>query len=171
MDSLDSLQTERLIAERLRQEHFEFVFQMHQDEKVMAYLGGKRSREQTTEYMEHNLGYVIWILRESTTGHFMGRGGMRNAVFDGIEEAEVAYGLMPELWGQGLATEFVDAVIKLGLSQKGLSSLVSITHPHNLASKRVLEKTGFQYEKNVIFKSELHLLYRSEGNAVNDSAI
>lgn len=171
MNSLDSFQTKRLTAERLQQGHFDFVFQMHQDEKVMAYLGGKRTRQQTTKYMEHNIshwdkhGYGIWILRVNETGYFAGRGGLRKVVFDSKEEVEIAYGLMPEFWNKGLATEFVKAVIKVGLSQIGLSSLVCITHPDNGASKRILEKVGFQYEKEVIFKSELHLLYRSEGNA------
>ncbi len=90
---------------------------MHRDEKVMTCLGGKRSQQQTIEYMEHNLahwdehGYEIWMLRENETVLFVGRGGQRNAVFDGKDEVKVAYGLMPEFWNKGLATEFVRAVI------------------------------------------------------------
>ena len=177
MNSLDSFQTKRLTAERLKQGHFDFVFQMHQDEKVMAYLGGKRSYQQTKEYMEYNLahwdrhGYGIWMLRVNETGFFAGRGGLRNAVFDGKEEVEIAYGFMPEFWDKGMATEFVRAVIKVGLSRIGLSSLICITHPDNRASKRVLEKACFKYEKEVVFKSKPHLLYRHEGNAITDSAI
>jgi ribosomal-protein-alanine N-acetyltransferase len=168
MDILDSFNTERLSAERLEQCHLEFIHRMHQDERVMAYLSGKRSREQTLEYMEQNLahwdkyGYGIWILRDNTAGIFAGRGGLRNAVIDGGDEVEVAYGLMPEFWNRGLATEFVRAVMNIGLVKLRLSSLVCVTNPDNLASRRVMEKAGFEFERDVIYKDEPQLLFRHD---------
>ncbi len=163
---MDNFQTKRLIAERLRPEHFELIFQMHQDKKVMAHLGGKRSRQETEEYMDLNLahwdkyGYGIWILTENQTGLFAGRGGLRNAVLGGKNEVEIAYGLMPQFWNRGLATEFVRTLIDNGFSQLGLDSIACVTRPDNIASQRVLEKTGFQYESKVIFKDKPHMLYR-----------
>ena len=168
MNSLDKFNTERISAERLHQEHIEFIHRMHQDEQVMAYLSGVRSREQTANYMEQNLshwekyGYGIWVLRENSTGDLIGRGGMRNAVLGGNEEVEVAYGLLPEFWNKGLATEFAGAVVRIGLSEIGLSGLACVTHPDNLASQRVVEKTGFVFERKVIYKSEPHLLFRHD---------
>lgn len=168
MNSLDKFNTERISAERLKEEHIEFIHRMHQDEQVMAYLSGVRSREQTANYMEQNLshwekyGYGIWVLRENSTGDLIGRGGMRNAVLGGNEEVEVAYGLLPEFWNKGLATEFAGAVVRIGLSEIGLSGLACVTHPDNLASQRVVEKTGFVFERKVIYKSEPHLLFRHD---------
>ena len=168
MNSLDKFNTERISAERLKEEHIEFIHRMHQDEQVMSYLGGIRSSEQTAEYMEQNLyhwekyGYGIWVLRENSTGDLIGRGGMRNAVLGGNEEVEVAYGLLPEFWNKGLATEFAGAVVRIGLSEIGLSGLACVTHPDNLASQRVVEKTGFVFERKVIYKSEPHLLFRHD---------
>lgn len=168
MNILDNFNTERLSAERLEEGHLEFIHRMHQSEQVMAYLGGKRSREQTLVYMEQNLahwkeyGYGIWILRENATGIFAGRGGLRNAVIGGENEVEVAYGLMPEFWNRGLATEFVRAVVSIGLLKLRLSGLVCLTNPDNLASQRVMEKAGFGFERDVIYKDEPHLLFRHD---------
>jgi ribosomal-protein-alanine N-acetyltransferase len=168
MNMLDSFNTERISAERLQRDHIEFIHQMHQDERVMAYLGGVRTREQTADYMEQNLshwdkyGYGIWVIREISTGDLIGRGGLRNAVLGGNDEVEVAYGLLSEFWSRGLATEFTRAVIRIGLSEIGLSDIACVINPDNLASQRVLEKTGFIYEREVIYKSEPHLLFRHD---------
>jgi RimJ/RimL family protein N-acetyltransferase len=168
MDNLVNFDTKRLRAERLREEHFEFIHRMHQDERVMAHLGGPRSPEQTSEYMAHNLahwarhGYGIWVLWERATGFFAGRGGLRNVVLGGKDEVEVAYGLMPEFWNKGLATEFVKAVVRIGFSQEGLSSLACVTQRDNTASLRVLKKTDFHFERDVIYKGKPHLLFRRD---------
>lgn len=165
MVNLENFQIQRLAAERLRLEHFELIFQMHQDEEIMAYLGGKRSRRQTKNYMAFALdhwdkyGYGIWILREIATGAFVGRGGLRNSELGGKPEVEIAYGLLPKFWNKGLATELVQSLLEIGLSDLKLSRLACVTHPDNIASQRVLEKTGFQYEKMVDFNGSPHLLY------------
>ncbi len=168
MNNLGSFDTKRLRAERLQEEHFEFIHQMNQDERIMAHLGGPRSLEQTSEYMKYNLahweqyGYGIWILRERTTGFFAGRGGLRNAVLVGKDEVEVAYGLMPEFWDIGLATEFVEGVVRIGFLEIGLCSLACITRRGNTASRRVLEKADFQFERDIRHQGKPHLLFRRD---------
>jgi RimJ/RimL family protein N-acetyltransferase len=168
MDSLVSFDTKRLRAERLREEHLDLIHGMHQDERVMAHLGGLRSPEQTSEYMARNLahwdehGYGIWILRERATGLFAGRGGLRNVLLREKDEVEVAYGLMPDFWGKGLATEFVKAVARIGFSQLGLSSLACVAQRDNIASVHVLKKTDFRLEGDVIYKGKPHLLFRRD---------
>jgi ribosomal-protein-alanine N-acetyltransferase len=166
INKYDSFSTERLLAERLQEDHFDLIYKMHQDGKIMAHLGGKRSRKETEEYMRQALahwekhGYGIWILRDNSTGHFVGRGGLRNSVLEGNLEVEVAYGLLPEFWNKGLATEFAKSVVKMAFVVLGFSNLVCISIPDNLASLRVMEKTGFHYERDIISKDKLHLLYR-----------
>ena len=166
MNELNYFNTERLFAERLQESHLEFIHQMHQNERVMKYLGGKRTPEQTADYMELNLshwekyGYGIWVLRENTSEDFIGRGGLRNTVFDGKDEVEVAYGFLPGFWNKGLATEFTREVMRIGFSEIGLSSLVSIAHHNNRASHTVLGKVGFQFEQEMIYKGEPYLLFR-----------
>jgi RimJ/RimL family protein N-acetyltransferase len=118
--------------------------------------------------MEQNLihwveyGYGIWILRERATGYLVGRGGLRNLVLEGKNEVEVAYGLMPEFWNQGLATEFVRGVVRIGFSDIGLSSLACVTQRENKPSLRVLKKTDFHFEGDVVYKGTPSLLFRRD---------
>jgi ribosomal-protein-alanine N-acetyltransferase len=163
---LSAFQTERLSAERLRAEHLDVLCRMHANETVMAWMGGARSREETIAYMERNLahwdgyGYGIWLLRDRTTGTFAGRGGLRNAVFEARPEIEMAYALLPEFWGRGLATEYARALLRIGHGDLGLAELVALARPDNAASRRVLEKTGFRYERDVFHQDATHWLFR-----------
>jgi RimJ/RimL family protein N-acetyltransferase len=92
----------------------------------------------------------------------IGRGGLRNNIFVEKNEVEIAYGLMPEFWNKGLATEFVEAVVRIGFTEIGLSTLVCTTQPDNMASKRVLEKSNFRHERDIIYLDRPHLLYRRD---------
>lgn len=61
---------------------------------------------------------------------------------------ELGYRLHPDAWGNGFATEAARAVFDYATMPEarggvGLTHLVGVTHPDNLASQRVLEKVGF----------------------------
>ena len=60
----------------------------------------------------------------------------------------------------GLATEISKAMVKLAFKQLGLESLVAFTLPNNLASRRVIEKVGGKYERNIVHAGESHVLYQ-----------
>ena len=79
-----------------------------------------------------------------------------------MDEVEVAYGLLPEFRNLGLATEFVEAVVRIGFSEIGLLRPACITQQGNTASKRVLEKTDFAFERDIIHQGKPHLLFRRE---------
>ncbi len=165
-ESLDKIRTDRLIGERLCDEHYEFIHLMHQNEAVMRYLGGKRSPRETRAYFDLNLahwdeyGYGIWVLKETTSDSFVGRGGLRNTIFDESQEIEIAYGFLPGFWQRGLATEFASGLVHIGFERVRTESLVSITSPDNHASRHVLKKCGFAQECEVSYNGRTHVLYR-----------
>jgi ribosomal-protein-alanine N-acetyltransferase len=55
---------------------------------------------------------------------------------------EVAWRLSRRYWGQGYATEAARASIEDGFRRVGLKEIIAITVPHNLASRRVMERLG-----------------------------
>ena len=59
--------------------------------------------------------------------------------------AELGYWLGVPFWGCGYATEAVRAVIDYGFGALGYEVLHSGARVSNLASRRVLEKCGFQW--------------------------
>jgi RimJ/RimL family protein N-acetyltransferase len=164
--SVETFETARLHAERLRASHFDEVQRMHSDARVMATLGGIRGEDQTRALIRANdehwerYGYGLWVFRDGTTGAFVGRGGLRHLHIGGGPEIEVAYALFAEHWNRGLATEMALAVVRLAFQELHIDNLVCFTQPTNHASRRVMEKAGFRYERDVVHAGLPHLFHR-----------
>jgi ribosomal-protein-alanine N-acetyltransferase len=145
---------------------FEDLCEMHADPAVMATLGGVRDRAQTVSYLEGNVshwrrhGFGIYGLRDGTTGRFMGRAGLRWAQVEGAHEVEVAYALRADAWGRGLATATCRELLVLGGRAQLAAEVVAFTLPSNRGSRRVMEKTGFKYEREFEHAGTPHVLYR-----------
>lgn len=60
--------------------------------------------------------------------------------------AEIGYILSDSFWGQGFATEAARVLVAWAEMQPGLGRIVAVCHSDNLASRRVLEKIGLQFE-------------------------
>jgi RimJ/RimL family protein N-acetyltransferase len=156
---MESFETAKLMAERLRENHVADLIALHLDPHVMRYLGGVRSPEATRAYLAANLehwdrfGFGLWVLR-THNGEFAGRAGIRHLVVEGVPEVEVAFTFKRVLWGKGLATEITDALVDLGFTKWRLASMVGVAEVQNIASRRVLEKCGFTLERRVIHEGE-----------------
>lgn len=163
---LDDIETLRLRGERLGAHHLPELMRMHTDPVVMATLNGVKTEAETTAFRDAQIahwekhGYGVWIIRDRDDGAFVGRAGIRNVTVGGREEVEVMYGLMAEYWGRGLATELTHAFASIAFETLRLSDLVAFTLTTNRASQRVMEKSGFVYERDVEHWGLAHVLYR-----------
>ena len=158
--------TERLRAEPLSSAHEAELAVLHADERVMATMGGRTATpEESRAWLERNLrhaeepGCGVFVFREQSTGRFVGRGAIRRIEIGGHEEVEVGYAVAADSWGQGLATEMASALVDHA-SAHGLADLVAYTEPANAASRRVMEKAGFTYERDVDHHGRAQVLYR-----------
>ena len=138
---------------------------MHGDARVMAWLGGVRSDSRSRDYLAANLAhwdihkFGLWMLRDAG-GKFAGRAGLRHIAVDDKDEIELAYALMPEYWGRGIATEIALALLDIGFSSLALTTIVVLTLPDNNASRRVADKAGFVFERFATVEGLRHRLYR-----------
>ncbi|HEY7680110.1 MAG TPA: GNAT family N-acetyltransferase [Terriglobia bacterium] len=166
MLGVEAFSTERLLAERIAEKHFSDLYRMWRDARVMETLGGVRSEQESLAQLGMALahweryGFGMWVLREKTSGELAGHAGLRFAEFDGWPELDLGYSLRPEFWGKGLATEIASAVVSLGFEKLGSEHITAISLPTNIASRRVLEKIGFRYERDTVFRNLPHVLYR-----------
>jgi RimJ/RimL family protein N-acetyltransferase len=166
--SIESFETRRLRAERLRERDFEEMARLHVDERVMATLGGVRSETETRRWLDAHLehwerhGFGFWAFRDREDGTFVGRGGLRPYELDGVDEVELGYTVVFERWSQGFATEIARAAVSAA-EGLGLRSLIALTLSDNAASRRVMEKAGFAYERDVVHPGVTHVLYRRVG--------
>lgn len=162
---MDHFSTDRLTADKLREDHLPDLVALHLDAEVSRYLGGVRSAETTKTYLATNMahwdqhGFGLWVLRTSD-GTFAGRAGIRHIIVDGIDEIEVAYTFKRDLWGRGLASEIATALTEIGLSQLALPSLIGLVFVGHGASRRVLEKSNYVLEKSTTHHGEDVVIYR-----------
>ena len=164
---LDSFSTPRLLAERLTPTHLSDLRRMDQDAGFMAHLGGVRDAAATLAYLERNLahwetyGFGLWMLRDPAPRTLIRRAVLRHLNVEGVDEVEVGYGLYPEYWGRGLATEAACACVRIGSAQLGLPSIVAVTLPTHTASQRVMVKAGLAYEREIVHEGLAHVLFRT----------
>lgn len=149
----DTLETARLRATRLTDADTEAVHAMHQDARIMASIGGVRDADRTAMYMADNLdhwqrrGFGIYLLHDRGTGALVGRAGLRTIAISADEAGvEIAYVMLPAMWGRGLATEITQQLIALARDTLRLSELVAVIHPDNTPSLRIAERAGFRHD-------------------------
>ncbi len=157
--------TERLTAERLAADHLADLAALHLDPEVSRFLGGVRSPAETEAYLDANLahwarhGHGLWVIR-TPDGAFAGRAGLRYIDVEGVREMEIAYAFRRDLWGQGLATEVAQALAAIWRGRRLSPSLIGIASPTNIGSRRVLEKVGFDQEREAAYRGAAVVLYR-----------
>ncbi len=100
------------------------------------------------------------MFRDRADGRFVGRAGLHNTHVGGNDEVELAYALMAEFWGKGLATEMAQEIVTVAFERLGMTDVVCFTLTTNRASQRVMEKARFEYERDVVHAGLPHVLYR-----------
>lgn len=167
--TIERVETARMVLERLRLEHAPEQLELLLDRRVSATLW-PRTRPPTeadvldglaakVDHWERH-GFGMWLLRDRETGEMVGRGGLQYTYTAGLNDVEAGWAIVPERWGQGLATELAQACVEVGFEQVGLLEIVAFTLPSNLASRRVMEKAGFQYDRDIVHAGLPHVLYR-----------
>ncbi len=130
------------------------------DPRVGEWLGGvidieeTRARLQAYAYHWDERGFGIWAVEECASGRLVGRTGLMH--WDdwtaSTHDAEIGWTFAPEVWGRGYATEAARAALGWAAERPGLQTIVSITRPDNVASRRVMEKLGLTYRGETVWR-------------------
>jgi len=159
------LRTDRLAGTALAEADWPDFRALLLDPRVSATIGGLRPEAEIRDRFDADLrhwrehGFGIWTFRGSD-GAFVGRCGIHRWSLDDRPEVELGYIVRSPLWSRGYATEMGRAVVDHAFSTLSPDSLVGFTRPGNAASRRVLEKLGFVYERTFAARGEESVLYR-----------
>ena len=105
-------------------------------------------------------GFGLYAFTDRRTGALVARGGPHAQQVDGADEVELAWTVAADRWGEGLATELGAASLAVAFGPLGLADVVSFTLHDNVASRRVMEKLGFHFERDILHAGLPHVLYR-----------
>ena len=172
----EEFSTKRMKASRIAESDLESVHAMLCNQKLGASSEGAPTEEKTRAYIalcskhwdEH--GFGIWSLRTKANGKFIGRAGLRRVAVDGKDEIEVSFGLVVEAWGWGMGTEIGTELATMALDGLNAPSVVGIPLTSNIQYRRVMEKIGFDFEKEISHQNDARdLLRRTKDKKIDGS--
>lgn len=96
-------------------------------------------------YIAHQAqyGYSRWLAFERSSGLPIGDAGL--LYLPATQEIELGYRVIQSHWGRGLATEMATTWLAQAFGPLGLTELIAFSHPDNIGSLRVMEKSGFSF--------------------------
>lgn len=133
---------------------------LYGDDVIMRYMrqGHGLKREQAATEARANItnftdqwrrrGFGVWAVTDRESGRLLGRCGLHHIAE--VNAVEVLYLLNKTVWGRGLATEAAAAALAFGFAQLNLPAIIAIARPENGPSRRVMEKLGLEYRRNVV---------------------
>ncbi len=96
-------------------------------------------------YRWESLRIPIWAVERKDNGEWIGRCGF-SPYLDG-DEIEITYTFRRPNWGRGFASEAASACLDYARKFSAWPHIMARSHPDNVASKRVIEKLGFEYDR------------------------
>lgn len=150
------LTTERLVLRRLQIEDAPALFSIYSDEESMRYFGIKPHetlsdtealiRKLETLYASRRC--IRWGVAFKDNDTLIGTCSLHH--FDeGYHCVQTGYDLNRTLWGKGIMTEAMVAVLNFGFTDLGLHRIEAIIEIENERSRKLLLKLGFIYEGNL----------------------
>lgn len=97
---------------------------------------------QTTANAEKQGQHSNWAIRDAA-GNAIGGIGFHDMEIGQSHRADFGYWLAKPFWGRGLMTAVVRAVCRHGFANLGLAKINAYVFDGNIASERVLLKSGF----------------------------
>jgi len=174
------METQRLILRRWCLDDLNDYYEYAQNPNVGSMSGWKphTSKDESLTHLKSFIGNdEVWaiVLKENgkVIGHLKIYPDENRGKFSKRNGAKyINYALSEKFWNTGYMTEAVARAVKYAFDEMNVELLTAVHFPHNIASKRVLEKCGFEYEgvveqgyKNYdgqIFDSAIHSILRAD---------
>jgi ribosomal-protein-alanine N-acetyltransferase len=159
-DRFPRIATARLIMRPFAAADLDNLHRLWVDPQVRKFLWDDQiiSRETAIAVIESsiesfvNRGFGFWAICFKNDPELIGFGGLRHFTEDGgvTSEVEILYGVAPEHWGRGVATEAAGAILGYGFEECELTHIYAGADPPNAASFRVIEKLGMNFTRKTV---------------------
>ena len=165
--------TERLLLRVPRLVDAEVLHTIFGDRDAMRYTFHLASLRECRRHIaghqcqRRKRGYGPWTVVERASGAIVGFGGLLDDPFDPGWGIEIAYHFAPAVWGRGYASELTRHCVGFAASVLRVPELKAFAHPENVASQRVLEKSGFTRRG---FVSEMNRILYGQSLSCRDPA-
>lgn len=136
--------------EKFSEIHFSEYFKLVSNIDVMAMITERaipynEACRDFKEILDDNARLLesgYYRIADNKHGNFIGLAKLA-PVSDQPLAAELGYMLLPEYWGRGIASRVVGLLVEQASKNPGISALIGIIDPSNLASRKILTNNGF----------------------------
>jgi ribosomal-protein-alanine N-acetyltransferase len=150
------LETERTVVRKVRLDDAGFMLDLLNQPSFVQFIGdrGVRTLDQARAYIEERAlagyeknGFGPYVVELKGGGPAIGIVSLLSR--DELDDVDIGFAFLPTFWRRGFATECGVALMEHAFSARGLSRIIAVTQPENLASIKTLEKMGLVYEGRV----------------------
>lgn len=147
------LSTDRLLLKEVTPASKVYILSKYSDEDIMSYMGMNTNAELEKEknklkknLTSYQITFKYFLLIYKETNKTIGSCGYFRWYKD-HDRAEIGYSLTDDSYKKkGLMTEATREILKYGFGNMNLHRVEAFAHPENIASVKILEGLGFQYE-------------------------
>ena len=181
MSSSLDLQTDRLLLRRWLPSDRPLFAEINADLRVAEFLPCPLSRQQSDQMVDRieahfeRHGFGLWAVEIPGVTPLAGFIGLNVPHYETpfTPCIEIGWRLAATHWQQGYATEGARAALRFAFDTLKVDEIVAFTVPHNIRSRRVMDKLGMQYSVGDDFDHPLvaeghslrrHVLYRIKGH-------
>ncbi|HEU4632850.1 MAG TPA: GNAT family N-acetyltransferase [Flavisolibacter sp.] len=143
-------QTERLLVRTYNGNDQENFFLLNGDPEVVRFIRPAKTREECDRFLREVMAaanatplYGRWAVQEKTSNAFVGSFAV--IPVENSERIQLGYALLRPYWGKGYATELTAAGLDYVFTKTDLDVIYGYTEIANLASQKVLLKSGFHF--------------------------
>ena len=150
-----SIETSRLKLRWLETHDAAFIFDLVNDPMWLRHIGDKNvsDLDDARHYLEtgplamyQSLGFGLNLVSLIEDNSPIGICGLLKR--ESLDDVDLGFALLPAYRGRGYAREAAAAVLEHGFRELKANRVVAILKPDNAASKTLLLKLGFSYEKD-----------------------
>lgn len=143
-------ETERLRVRQLKETDRTFYLSLFGDSDVVRFIRPPQTEETIDAFLSDHINKNIGLF---PAGRFLVEDKNSNdrigsfvvIPIEGLPDFQIGYAFLKNYWGRGLATELITTGIAYAYDTCSLDKLFALIEVHNLASQKVVEKTGFQF--------------------------
>ena len=150
------LETNRLILRPHGMDDFPDMVKLWTAPEVTQFIAGRRPQTEEEVWQRllryrglwSLLGFGYFALADKASGHYVGEAGLADFHRDITPtmkgHAEAGWALLPQYWGNGIATEGLKTILGWYRAEPNPRPVSCIVDPDNLPSNRLAIKCGFR---------------------------
>lgn len=152
-------ETDRLVIRRYTPADDDNFYRLNGDPDVMRYIREPKGRQECYVILKRNIAFYQqhplmgrWAMIEKEANTFIGSFAIipvETGDPNRHDEVQLGYALLKEFWGKGFATESALGGLQYAFNVMKLPRIVAITEAENIASQKVLLRSGFVQQPDI----------------------